>query len=67
MRIDESGRHDESVSVDLALAPPDVLTDGHDSIALDGDVTASRRPAGAIDDNAVTNDEFGTHGARTDI
>src|SRR5260370_32398911 len=51
--IDPSGRHQQAAGVDFAPARPSLAADGRDHTAIDCEVAAMGRRAGAINDCAV--------------
>ena len=59
--IDEAGRHDEPIRVDLARAPAGDGADLGDAAAGDGEVTAASRGAGPIDEVTTADHEVVRH------
>ena len=58
MHVDEAGRDDQALGVDLALGRPRRHpADGDDAVAADRHVAVEPRIAAAVDDLAVADDE----------
>src|SRR5262249_51493177 len=64
VHVDPPGRHQETVSVDLAPPGPLLAPDPDDARPRDGYVSGERRLAGAVDDGAAANDDV-VHGERS--
>ena len=57
LHVDEPGRHHPTAGVDLLSAAARHVPDGRNPAAAHGNVRATRRRTGAIDDVAVSNDQ----------
>ena len=56
--VDESGRDQETLGVDLLAAEIVDLADGGDDAVVDGDICQSGSGAGAVDDLSVADNEI---------
>ena len=64
VQIDEAGRHDVALGVDLALALCRDLADFGDPAIGDSDVPVERFCAGSVDDGSTTDHDVMGHGER---
>ena len=55
--IDEAGRNEQALGIDLAMPAAGHLADLGDPAVVDGHVGLARRAAAAVDDRAAANDE----------
>src|SRR6266853_815849 len=61
--VDKAGRDDQPVRIDHALGRRADAADLDDPAVLDADIGAVARPARAVDDHAVLDDEIESHRA----
>jgi len=57
MHVDEAGRHDEALDIDLALAFAGDPAERGNLVAIDSEIAMEPGIAGPIDDLAVTQDQ----------
>ena len=59
--VDEAGRDETTIHVELAPTSLGNRADRHDPIAVDGNVRGCRRSPGAVDDGATAEHEVMSH------